>query len=214
MIKPTLLALGVCCAFGITSALAQDDDEMIEPTEGYVGADGDVVRTGIDGCLRSGFWSEEDQINVCEGIEEPEPVAEVEPEPEPAPEPEPEPIARLVTQEVNEEAFFEFDSAELTSAGMAAMETLFAEVAQYEDVTDITVTGHTDSTGPEDYNMQLSERRAQTVADVLQEEYPDVRIDVQGRGESEPIATNETSEGRAQNRRVEVDLAAQRETFE
>ena len=66
-----------------------------------------------------------------------------------------------------------------------------------------TVVGHTDSSGTEAYNQQLSERRAQTVADYLQAKgVAPGRLAASGAGESEPIADNATKEGRAENRRV------------
>ena len=75
------------------------------------------------------------------------------------------------------------------------------------DKTILEVTGHTDATGSDQFNMQLSERRAQAVATVLQEnEVAFKRILTQGFGESRPIADNSSVEGRAQNRRVELVL--------
>lgn len=73
------------------------------------------------------------------------------------------------------------------------------------DKTILEVTGHTDSTGSDAFNMQLSERRAQSVANVLQaNEVAFQRILTAGLGETRPIADNSTEEGRAQNRRVEL----------
>jgi outer membrane protein OmpA-like peptidoglycan-associated protein len=73
--------------------------------------------------------------------------------------------------------------------------------------TYVDVVGHTDSTGRADYNQQLSVRRAQSVADYLmsREVIPE-RLVVTGRGQTQPIASNETPEGRALNRRVEIVL--------
>ena len=75
------------------------------------------------------------------------------------------------------------------------------------DKTILEVTGHTDSTGSDAFNLQLSQRRAQSVSNVLQEN--DVafkRILTEGYGESRPIADNGSEEGRSQNRRVELVL--------
>ncbi len=74
--------------------------------------------------------------------------------------------------------------------------------------TTIDVVGHADSTGPDDYNQGLSERRAGSVAAYLTgpgRVLPD-RLFVAGQGERQPVATNDTAEGRAQNRRVEIIL--------
>jgi outer membrane protein OmpA-like peptidoglycan-associated protein len=71
--------------------------------------------------------------------------------------------------------------------------------------TTVQVIGHTDSDGDATYNLNLSQRRAQAVADVvLSEGVPYGRVQVIGRGEDQPIASNLTPEGKAQNRRVEI----------
>jgi len=73
--------------------------------------------------------------------------------------------------------------------------------------TAIDVLGHTDSTGSESYNQALSERRARSVADYLTAQgVQSVRVATRGYGEMQPIASNETESGRAQNRRVEIRI--------
>lgn len=74
--------------------------------------------------------------------------------------------------------------------------------------TLVDVYGHTDSTGSEGYNLDLSQRRALSVADYLNSQgVDDRRFSIIGLGETQPIASNETDRGRAQNRRVEIRLA-------
>jgi len=71
----------------------------------------------------------------------------------------------------------------------------------------IEIIGHTDSTGPEDYNQRLSELRARVVADwLIRNGINSKRIKAIGKGESEPIADNSTPEGRAKNRRTEIRI--------
>jgi len=73
----------------------------------------------------------------------------------------------------------------------------------------VEIGGHTDSEGTEAYNQTLSEKRAQAVKRYLLENYPDIENDqlaAKGYGEGSPIASNDTAEGRAQNRRVEFKL--------
>jgi outer membrane protein OmpA-like peptidoglycan-associated protein len=73
--------------------------------------------------------------------------------------------------------------------------------------TGILVEGHTDSTGSEAYNQQLSERRALSVKNLLvQRGVSPQRIDILGHGERRPVATNDTPEGRQMNRRVEIGI--------
>ena len=98
---------------------------------------------------------------------------------------------------------FDFDSAVLKPEMKAALEDFVDKVKASPGHESVTVIGHTDSTGPEAYNLKLSERRAQAAADYLESLGID-SITVKGMGESQPIADNSTREGRAQNRRIEI----------
>jgi outer membrane protein OmpA-like peptidoglycan-associated protein len=76
------------------------------------------------------------------------------------------------------------------------------------DKTTVDVYGYTDSSGDDNYNLNLSQRRAVSVATVLANQGVDQRrFFIQGRGEADPIASNATEQGRAQNRRVEIQLS-------
>ena len=78
---------------------------------------------------------------------------------------------------------------------------------QKDRIAEIRIIGHTDSRGADDYNRVLSERRANAVARHLADNgIPAKLIVVEGKGESRPIASNDTEEGRARNRRVEIDV--------
>ncbi|MHB0775008.1 OmpA family protein [Halomonas sp. WWR20] len=101
---------------------------------------------------------------------------------------------------------FGFDSSELQTSARQALNDVNAVLREYPD-TRITVAGHTDSTGSDSYNQRLSEQRAQTVAQYLtQGGVASSRINAVGYGESQPVASNESETGRAQNRRVEITL--------
>ena len=79
---------------------------------------------------------------------------------------------------------------------------------KYDD-TNILLAGHTDSTGSDEYNLELSRSRAHSVADYLViQNVNSERFSVDGYGESDPVATNDTDGGRAQNRRVEIAIWA------
>lgn len=108
-------------------------------------------------------------------------------------------------------ALFDFDSAVLREDGKAALRELGDAIkAKGARVVDIDIIGHTDSTGPADYNQGLSERRAQAVADYITSEGIDAGIiDVSGEGENNPIASNDTAQGRAQNRRVDINVGVE-----
>lgn len=99
---------------------------------------------------------------------------------------------------------FDFDSAAVRSDLQGDLRALAAHLRAYPDST-IQVIGHTDNTGAASYNQNLSERRAAAVAAVLRNAgVPGSRIRAIGLGEDHPVASNLTSEGRAQNRRVEI----------
>jgi outer membrane protein OmpA-like peptidoglycan-associated protein len=101
---------------------------------------------------------------------------------------------------------FDTDSGNLQSSFYDVLNSV-AIVLEEFDKTIIAVSGHTDSTGPRDYNQQLSEKRASSVASYLKSRnIVDARFEVVGFGEDYPIADNSTAEGRAQNRRVELTL--------
>jgi OOP family OmpA-OmpF porin len=75
------------------------------------------------------------------------------------------------------------------------------------DVEMVIATGHTDSIGTDKYNQRLSDRRANTVKEyMVSKGIPAAKITTLGKGESQPVATNKTKEGRAKNRRVDIEF--------
>lgn len=101
--------------------------------------------------------------------------------------------------------FFEFDSAEITDSGMEAIRRLRDEIDQSGVIRSLEVAGHADDIGGSEYNLALSERRAEAVRDALIEMgVPEGVIEAKGFGDSMPVATNDTPQGRAMNRRVEI----------
>ncbi|MDO9103988.1 MAG: OmpA family protein [Methylovulum sp.] len=99
---------------------------------------------------------------------------------------------------------FKYDSAELTLNAMGILDTVAANLINYPEKDDIEVRGHTSSEGSDAYNMKLSQRRSQSVADYLAMKGVSNRLTARGYGESQPIADNSTEEGKSQNRRVEL----------
>lgn len=99
---------------------------------------------------------------------------------------------------------FQTDSYNLRSDVYPVLNSVGEVLARYADTT-LRVTGHTDSTGSRGYNQELSEERARSVSDYLvTRDIDSSRLLVQGAGQTEPVATNDTEQGRAQNRRVEL----------
>lgn len=106
---------------------------------------------------------------------------------------------------------FDFDSSTLQNNARENLREFASSMNEFEE-TNILIVGHTDSKGANEYNQTLSENRARSAADFLaQQGMASARIRTEGRGESEPIATNDTAEGRSLNRRVEVAVFASEE---
>ena len=106
---------------------------------------------------------------------------------------------------------FDFDSANLRGEAQSNLRELADNLRQYSR-TDVLIIGHTDATGSDSYNQGLSERRARSAANYLQQlGVESTRVSVRGMGENDPVATNDTAEGRQLNRRVEVVIYADEE---
>ena len=166
--------------------------------ESYVGdSKHHYIRDSSGNCVRTSSWKVEDMTVEC-GAEPP--VAKM------APPPPPEPVYEKTTMAA--EALFDHDKSVLKPEGKAALHDLDETIkAKGARVVDINVIGHTDSDGSEEYNQALSVRRAESVKDYLVSEDVDASIiDTSGEGESNPVASNATKEGRAQNRRVDINV--------
>lgn len=101
---------------------------------------------------------------------------------------------------------FAYDSADVAPAFQRTLDQVADTLGQYNQ-TYIDIYGHTDSTGSDAYNQTLSERRALSVADYLSGHgVQSARIATRGYGETQPVASNDTDEGRAANRRVEIKI--------
>lgn len=104
---------------------------------------------------------------------------------------------------------FEFGKASLASSSFSVLDEV-AEILIENERYNLHIEGHTDSKGNDDFNMKLSRERAASVEKYLEEKGIDeMRISSQGYGETKPIADNETEEGRAKNRRVELIIDAE-----
>lgn len=124
---------------------------------------------------------------------------------------EPSPAAPVVNYEKNTisaSALFNYDRSDLKEEGKAAMSDLKKSIkARDSSVVNVDIIGHTDNTGSEEYNMDLSIRRAESVREYMVSKGVDAsKINIYGEGESNPFASNETREGRAENRRVDIHV--------
>ncbi|MCF1488709.1 OmpA family protein [Pseudomonas sp. AA27] len=123
-----------------------------------------------------------------------------------APQPEPAATPEVITLDDQGQVLFAFDSAELTQGAQQRLQGLLPKLNE-PGVASVKVLGFTDSVGSDAYNQRLSERRASGVAEYLiSQGLAPNKVTSQGRGESEPVADNDTDEGRSRNRRVELHL--------
>jgi OOP family OmpA-OmpF porin len=108
------------------------------------------------------------------------------------------------------DTFFDFDKSVLKPEGKAKLDDLVSKVKAI-NLEVIIAVGHTDSIGTDAYNQKLSVRRSEAVkAYLVSKGIEKNRIYTEGKGEKQPIADNRTKEGRAKNRRVEIEVVGTR----
>jgi OOP family OmpA-OmpF porin len=150
-----------------------------------------------------------DSRDKCPGTPKGTPVdANGCPPPAPAPMPvaaEPAPMPKEETIVIRN-VHFEFDKATLTAADRAQLDTVASRLKTEATTARLSVSGHTDSVGKDAYNQRLSEQRAKAVTDYLVSSgVPRASVvSVKGVGEAQPVADNNTADGRAMNRRTEI----------
>ena len=129
--------------------------------------------------------------------------------PAPAARPAPASVRQAVV--IQADALFDFDKSVLRPDGKKAIDDALAKLRGV-DLEMVIATGHTDSIGTPQYNQRLSERRAASVkAYLVSKGIPASKITTIGKGESQPVATNKTSEGRQKNRRVDIEFKGVRQ---
>ncbi|MGV3742449.1 MAG: outer membrane protein OmpA [Burkholderiaceae bacterium] len=193
------------------SAQTTTAPKALKPYSAYVQtAQGDVVKSGTGLCVRTGYWTPADaKVVGCDGYVAPVAAAPA-PQAAPAPAPAPVPTAEKVSYAAD--TFFDFDKAVLKPEGKKQLDDV-VEKTKGTDLEVIIAVGHTDSVGTDAYNQKLSIRRAEAVkAYVVSKGIPADRVYTEGKGESQPVADNKSAEGRAKNRRVEVEVVASRPT--
>jgi OOP family OmpA-OmpF porin len=165
-------------------------------------------------CWRNANWTPATAAPGCDGaIVAPTPAAAAPaaaPAPAaPAPAPAPAPaVATKVTYAAD--AFFDFDKSVLKPEGKAKLDDLVSKVKGI-NLEVIIAVGHTDSVGSDAYNQKLSVRRSEAVkAYLVSKGIEKNRVYTEGKGEKQPVADNKTAEGRAKNRRVEIEVVGTR----
>ena len=216
-IKQLLTAVGVVLLTSTAIQTAQAaEDGYAEDSSGTAvkASDGSCVRSAVGATLK-------ECIPAAAPITIPPPPVVVIPPPPPvvvAPKPIPKPLPPIVkVLSLNETggSNFAFDKATLQPSAIDRLTTFSNEVKSSGVAPNtITITGHTDSIGSDAYNQTLSERRANSVAEFLASQGLNrAKMQVSGRGESQPVASNKTKAGRAQNRRVDINVSGQRKVI-
>jgi OOP family OmpA-OmpF porin len=181
-------------------------------------ADGMPVINGTNElCWRDSNWTPGTAYPGCDGAAKPPPpppppAPVAVPPPPPPPAPPPAPAAKPAAQKVTYAAdtFFDFDKSVIKPEGKAKLDDLVSKTKGI-NLEVIIAVGHTDSVGSEVWNQGLSERRANAVKDYLVSKGIEKnRVYTEGKGEKNPIATNSTAEGRAKNRRTEIEVVGTR----
>lgn len=181
-------------------------------SNGYVQSMGGTVRSGSGACVRTGYWTPQMATEECDPdlLPKKTPVT-APPPPAPAvqaPPPPPRPIVEKVS--LRGDTLFDFDKSVVKPEGKAVLDKL-VDQAKALNLEVIVAVGHTDSVGTDAYNQKLSERRAAAVkAYLVSKGIAANRVYTEGKGEKSPAADNKTKEGRAKNRRVEIEVVGTR----
>ena len=221
--KKTIIVSAMLLSLGSTAVLAGDIAH--KGTEAYVhGTDGNIVRDIYGSCVRTIHWSEAASIDSCEGrkakpvVVAPKPVV-VAPKPvvvAPKPvvvAPKPvvvAPVYKISAQEINTplafSGFFVTGSSTLNAEAKSKLND-YVDYLNQVPTANIKISGYTDSRGSASFNQKLSLKRANSVKSYLVSKGVAAnRVDTVGLGESNPIASNNTRVGRAENRRVELEI--------
>ncbi len=190
-----------------------------QTVDNWKNASGIVWKNGTNEyCWRDANWTPATAAPGCDGaLVAAKPVAAVPAAPgvapapaaKPAPAPAPAPaVATKVTYAAD--AFFDFDKSVLKPEGKAKLDDLVSKVKGI-NLEVIIAVGHTDSVGSDAYNQKLSVRRSEAVkAYLVSKGIEKNRVYTEGKGEKQPVADNKTAEGRAKNRRVEIEVVGTR----
>ena len=200
--------------------------------DNWVSSTGTVWKNGSNElCWRNSNWTPATAHPDCDGALKPVAMVAAAPAPapraaEPAPAPAPAPAAPApaappapapvpaapVSEKVTfaADAFFDFDKSVLKPEGRAKLDDLISKMGGI-NLEVIIAVGHTDSVGSDAYNNRLAVRRSEAVKNYLTTKGVEKnRVYTEGKGEKQPVADNKTSEGRAKNRRVEIEVVGTR----
>ena len=211
MIKNAKYSLLLAALLGLfVSAFAQTKGIDRKDVVGYaIDQRDNVVKSGFGLCWRTGYWTPAMAIEECD----PDLVKKAAPAVAPAAATKPaaaapKPAAQKVT--LAADALFDFNKADLRAEGKAKLDKLAADIKGIK-LEVIIAVGHADRFGTDAYNQKLSEKRAEAVkAYLVSKGVEPNRVYTEGKGEKQPVASNKTKDGRAKNRRVEIEVIGTR----
>ena len=191
-----------------------------QTVDNWRATDGTVWKNGTNElCWRDTFWTPATAAKDCDGAIKPAPMvvpAPPAPPPAAAPAPAPAPAIAVVPAPVSEkvtfaaDAFFDFDKSVLKPEAKAKLDDLVSKTGGI-NLEVIIAVGHTDSVGTDAYNQKLSVQRSEAVkAYLVSKNVEKNRVYTEGKGEKQPVADNKTTEGRAKNRRGEIEVVGTR----
>lgn len=208
-----VLFASVALAAPLSTAFAQ-----AQTNDNWRASDGTVWKNGTNElCWRDANWTPATADPSCDGALKPPAPPAPAPAPAAAPAPAPAPAPAVVpAAPVSEkvtyaaDAFFDFDKSVLKPEARAKLDDLVSKTGGI-NLEVIIAVGHTDSVGTDAYNQRLSVRRAEAVkAYLVTKGVEKNRVYTEGKGEKQPVADNKTADGRAKNRRVEIEVVGTR----
>ena len=211
-VSTTLALLLAAIGIGFTaSANAQSKDAYVQDARGVIVRNSNVGDPRIGNlCWRTGYWTpaqaiaecDPDLVKVAQAVVPPAPPAPVPPPPPPTP------VNQKIT--FSADTFFDFDKSVLKPEAKTTLDDLVNKLRPI-NLEVIIAVGHTDGIGSNAYNDKLSVRRAEAVkAYLVSKGIEPNRVYTEGKGKKQPIADNKSAEGRAKNRRVEVEVVGTR----
>ncbi|MFZ2297100.1 MAG: hypothetical protein A3G29_03050 [Burkholderiales bacterium RIFCSPLOWO2_12_FULL_64_99] len=208
-----MIKLNQIAALFATAALA--GGAFAQTVDNWRGTDGTVWKNGTNEyCWRDNFWTPATGVQGCDGV--PAPVAAAPAAAPAAPAPAPAPAAVVPAAPATEkvsfaaDAFFDFNKTALKPEGKAKLDDL-ADKVKGLNLEVVIAVGHTDSVGSDAYNEKLAVKRSEAVKSYLAGKGIDAsKIYTEGKGEKQPVADNKSADGRAKNRRVEIEVVGTR----
>jgi len=201
-----IAAVGLALSAVSFQALGASHEKMMKSGDGEWSNSGKTVWKNSSGeCWNAGYWTPAMASEQCGADMMKKPMAKKK---APMAKPRPRPVANKVT--LAADVLFDFDKSVIKPAGRTQLDSLVSQISGL-NLEVVIAIGHTDSIGSAAYNQKLSVRRAESIKAYLTSKgVPANRIYTEGKGEKQPVASNKTKDGRAKNRRVEIEVIGTR----